>query len=124
MSADPMSAGPEGADPMSTGTVGAGEHVLGPLEQIPPGEGRAFAVDGEQIAVFRLRDDTLRALSAICPHRGGPIADGQIDRRVVMCPLHHNTFELDTGCSTTGQDPLRSYRVSTDAQHNIVLHTG
>lgn len=124
MSADPKGAGPEGADPMNTGTVGACEHVLGPLEQIPPGEGRAFAVDGEQIAVFRLRDDTLRALSAICPHRGGPIADGQIDRRVVMCPLHHNTFELDTGCSTTGQDPLRSYRVSTDAQRNIVLHTG
>lgn len=109
---------------MSAEAVGAREHVLGPLEQIPLGEGRAFAVDGEQVAVFRLRNGTLRALSAVCPHRGGPIADGQIDQRVVMCPLHHNTFELDTGCSTTGEEPLRSYRVSTDAQHNIVLHTG
>jgi nitrite reductase (NADH) small subunit len=122
MSAEPGTIEPGGAGP---GTAGAGPraHVLGPLEQIPPGEGRAFAVDGEQIAVFRLRDGTLRALSAICPHRGGPIADGQIDQRVVMCPLHHNTFELDTGCSTTGEDPVRSYRVLADAEQNIVLHT-
>ena len=27
------------------------------------GEGRAFAVDGEQVAVFRLRDGALRALA-------------------------------------------------------------
>ena len=108
---------------MSAEAIGARDHDLGPVEQIPPGEGRAFAVDGEQIAVFRLRDGTLRALSAICPHRGGPIADGQVDQRVVMCPLHHNTFELDTGCSTTGQGPLRRYRVGTGAGQNIVLRT-
>lgn len=109
---------------MSAETAGAAPHVLGPVDQIPLGEGRAFAVDGDQIAVFRLRDGSLRALSAVCTHRGGPIADGQTDQRVVMCPLHHNAFELDTGCSTTGAEPLRSYRVGTDAQRNIVLHTG
>ncbi|MFI7583228.1 Rieske (2Fe-2S) protein [Kocuria sp. M1N1S27] len=124
MTDGPAGTGPVGAGPARAGTAGAREHLLGPLEQIPPGEGRAFAVDGEQIAVFRLRDDTLRALSAICSHRGGPVTDGQIDHRVVVCPLHQHTFALDTGCSTTGQDPLRSYRVSTDAQRNIVLHTG
>ncbi len=86
-------------------------HVLGPVDQIPRGEGRAFEVEGEQIAVFRKRDDTLRAVSAVCPHKGGPIADGQIDDRVVLCPLHMNAFDLDTGCSTTGAAPLRSYPV-------------
>jgi nitrite reductase (NADH) small subunit len=85
---------------------------LGPVDQIPVGEGRAFEVGGEQIAVFRLRDGSLRALSAVCSHRGGPIADGQIDARVVLCPLHLNAFELDTGCSTTGADPLRRFEVS------------
>ncbi|WP_211879663.1 Rieske (2Fe-2S) protein [Pseudarthrobacter albicanus] len=109
---------------MSTRQVSAGLHNLGPVDQIPFGEGRAFGVDGEQVAVFRLRDGTLRALSAVCPHRGGPIADGTIDQRVVMCPLHQNAFELDTGCSTTGAEPLRSYEVHTDAEQNIVLRTG
>ncbi len=62
---------------------------VGPVdEQIPLGEGRAFAVGGEQVAVFRLRGGGLRAVSAVCPHAGGPIADGQIDAEIVVCPLH------------------------------------
>jgi nitrite reductase (NADH) small subunit len=97
------------------------EHRLGPVEQIPFGEGRAFVVGDEQVAVFRLRDGRVRALSAVCPHRGGPIADGQTDSRVVMCPLHHNTFEVDTGCSTTGQPPLRSYPVRVDDDGTVLL---
>ena len=54
----------------------------------------AFAVGGHQVAVFRKRDGSLRALSAVCSHKGGPIADGQIDNTVVLCPLHMNAFEL------------------------------
>ena len=93
---------------------------LGPVAQIPVGEGRAFDVAGEQVAVFRLRDGSLRALSAVCSHQGGPIADGQIDARVVLCPLHLHAFELDTGCSTTGEQPLRRYDV-TVADDEIIL---
>ncbi|MFP5367292.1 MAG: Rieske (2Fe-2S) protein [Actinomycetes bacterium] len=99
-------------------------HVLGPLDQIPPGEGRAFGIDGEQVAVFRLRDGSLRAVSGVCPHRGGPIADGTIDQKVVICPLHQHAFDLVTGCSTTGAEPLQSYRISVDGGQNLVLETG
>ena len=52
---------------------------LGPVDEIPLGEGRTFDVDGEQVAVFRLRDGSVCAVGAVCPHRGGPLADGQID---------------------------------------------
>ncbi|VXB99490.1 Nitrite reductase (NADH) small subunit [Arthrobacter sp. 9AX] len=101
--------------------TGAQTFVLGPVEQIPLGEGRAFAVDGGQVAVFRLRDGSLRALPAVCPHRGGPLADGTIDLGVVVCPLHQHAFDLATGCSTTGADNLSPYEVSTDEQRNLVL---
>jgi nitrite reductase (NADH) small subunit len=104
---------------MSASTIAG--MVLGPLDQIPLGEGRAFDVRGEQVAVFRLRDGALRAVSAVCPHKGGPIADGQIDNRIVLCPLHMNAFELDTGRSTTGAEPLRTYEVSVDPTNNIVI---
>ncbi|MGH3778900.1 MAG: Rieske 2Fe-2S domain-containing protein [Pseudonocardiaceae bacterium] len=30
----------------------------------------------------------MHALQAICPHRGGPLADGQH----VICPLHNHAF--------------------------------
>ena len=74
------------------------EFVLGPVDDIPVGEGRAYAVAGRQVAVFRLRSGELRALDAVCPHRGGPLADGLIDDRVVVCPLHNFTYDLVTGC--------------------------
>ena len=94
---------------------------LGPVEQIPYGEGRAFEVAGEQVAVFRLRDGSLRALSAVCSRRGGPIADGQIDSSIVLCPLHLNAFELNTGCSTTGQPPLRRFDVTVLDEEIILI---
>lgn len=95
-------------------------YSCGPVDQIPYGEGRAFGVGDHQVAVFRKRDGSLRALSAVCSHKGGPIADGQIDNTVVLCPLHLNAFELDTGCSTTGAAPLRTYPVDIDDGQIVV----
>jgi len=88
--------------------------VIGSIHDIPPGEGRAFAVDGDTIAVFRLRDGSVRALSAVCPHKGGPLADGQIDLKQVVCPLHLNAWDLATGCSLSGQSDLTVYPVRID----------
>jgi nitrite reductase (NADH) small subunit len=83
--------------------------VVGSVDEIPFGEGRTFAVDGEQIAVFRLRDGSLRAIDAVCPHNGGPLADDQ----VVVCPLHGYTFDVCTGSEAGGTDlSVRSYEVS------------
>jgi nitrite reductase (NADH) small subunit len=60
----------------------------------------------------------------VCPHRGGPIADGQIDDRVVLCPLHLNAFDLTTGCSITGAAPLRSYPVESAGGDIVVTVAG
>jgi nitrite reductase (NADH) small subunit len=97
------------------------EHRVGPLADIPVGEGRAYPVGGEQVAVFRLRDGQLRAVSAVCPHAGGPIADGIADNRVVICPLHQHVFELASGRSISGQPPLRVYPASVDATGQVVV---
>ncbi len=77
---------------------------VGRLDEVPVGEGRTFAVDGEQIAVFRLRDGSLRAVGAVCPHKGGPLADGLADDRVIVCPLHNHTFDLCTGREVSGAE--------------------
>lgn len=96
-------------------------HVLGPLSQVPAGEGRTFVVAGEQVAVFHLRTGQVHATSAVCPHKGGPLADGQIDGAVVLCPLHLNAFELATGCSRSDLPSLRSYPVEITAAGDIVV---
>jgi nitrite reductase (NADH) small subunit len=84
------------------------------LHDIPLGEGRTFAVDGEMVAVFRLRDGSVRALAAACPHQGGPLADGQIDLKQVVCPLHLYAWDLHTGCSLSGLPAVASYPVRID----------
>ncbi len=95
-------------------------HRVGLLADIPVGEGRAYAVGGQQVAVFRLRSGDLRALSAVCPHRGGPIADGLIDDEQVVCPLHGNAYALADGCSRTGEAPLAVYDVSVEGEDVLV----
>jgi len=98
--------------------------TLGPVDDIPPGEARAYAVDGHQIAVFRLRDGSLRALDAVCPHRGGPLADGLSDSHVVVCPLHNFTYDLETGSEiANGGVPVAAYSVHADENGTIHLRT-
>jgi nitrite reductase (NADH) small subunit len=96
------------------------EHVLGPVEEIPLGEGRAFVVGGSQVAVFRLRDGSLHATQAACPHAGGPLADGQTDVDVLVCPLHLYAYRWIDGASTSGAAPIRVFPVR-DVDGQIVV---
>ncbi|MCW2514351.1 MAG: (2Fe-2S)-binding protein [Mycobacterium sp.] len=99
-------------------------HHIGSIDDIPVGEGRAYVVDGTEIAVYRLRDGTLRALGAVCPHRGGPLADGLIDDCVVVCPLHGHTYDLSTGAEVAAAgDPVRAYRVTSGPDGTIEIDT-
>ncbi|MCS6926647.1 MAG: nitrite reductase small subunit NirD [Candidatus Binatia bacterium] len=84
---------------------------LGPLDFIPPGEGRAYRVAGRTIAVFRQRDGCLFATDNCCPHRGGPLADGIVGGGVVICPLHAWKFDLHTGRCIGEDVALRTYPV-------------
>ena len=96
------------------------EYRVGPAAELPVGEGRAYAAGDDMVAVFRLRRGGLRAVSAVCPHAGGPIADGLADAEVVVCPLHQHVYELATGCSRTGQASLRVYPVRIDGGDLVI----
>jgi nitrite reductase (NADH) small subunit len=95
-------------------------HRLGPVEAIPIGEGRAFAVGQRQVAVFRLRDGTLRATQAQCPHAGGPLADGQLDLATVICPLHARAFSFTDGTCPEGEQ-ITLYPAHDEAG-DIIVH--
>ena len=96
---------------MSLTEVTTRTHVVGRVEDVPLGEGRAFVAGDVQVAVFRLRDGSLHATQAACPHAGGPLADGQTDLDVLVCPLHLFAYRWRDGSSSGGVGPLQLFAV-------------
>lgn len=66
------------------------------LDQVPLREGRVVVVGEREIAIFNLGDRWL-AIDNRCPHKGGPLADGIVAGRDVVCPLHAWKIDLERG---------------------------
>jgi nitrite reductase (NADH) small subunit len=96
-------------------------HNLGPLLQIPRGEGRNFAVAGQEVAVFHARGGALYATQARCPHRAGPLADGLLGGATLVCPLHEWQFDLASGKALRGDCGLAVYPVALDPDQQLLI---
>lgn len=57
---------------------------------------RGFTVEGVPVVLVRA-GATVHALGGTCTHRGGPLAEGQVDVQVIRCPWHGSKFRLDNG---------------------------
>jgi len=84
---------------------------LGSIDQIAPGQGRCYIAAGKRVAVFRLRDGTVRAIQNVCPHKAGPLAEGITGDGKVMCPLHGHKFDLTTGEGSEKGERVKVYQV-------------
>lgn len=72
-------------------------------------EGRALvAVDGLEIAVFRL-EDGIHAFENACPHEGNPLVEGEVLGGTLTCAYHGWRFDLDTGACLHGSDAARRF---------------
>jgi nitrite reductase/ring-hydroxylating ferredoxin subunit len=96
-------------------------HVVGKLEEFPPGARRSVTVGGRAIAVFNVYGK-LFALRDNCPHQGASLSAGTVtgsitspgpgcygydrNRAVVTCPWHGWGFDLCSGRSEF--DPQRT----------------
>jgi nitrite reductase (NADH) small subunit len=85
---------------------------LGRLSDIPPGHGKCYTVEDEEIAVFRQRGGSLFAVQNRCPHRQGPLSDGICGGGKIICPLHGHKFDLATGQGSEPNEHLKVYRVT------------
>jgi nitrite reductase (NADH) small subunit len=66
--------------------------------EVPPGEGRAFEVNGRMLALFNV-DGRVYAIDNDCPHRGGPLGEGELDGTVIRCPWHAWRWDVTTGAN-------------------------
>jgi len=80
------------------------------VDDVPLGEGRMVVLAGRSIAVFRAAGGWY-ALDAACPHMGGPLADGIVCDRAVICPLHDRRFDLATGAPLTAGEGTAAHAV-------------
>jgi len=98
-----------------------GEFVLATrLHELKEEIGVCVTLNGKRVALFRVADEVF-ALNNVCPHEGGPLADGFVEDDAVMCPLHAWTFDLRTGRVISGGDEsAESYPVRVDGDDVMV----
>jgi 3-phenylpropionate/trans-cinnamate dioxygenase ferredoxin subunit len=109
------------------------KHVVGTVEEIPPGGRKIVEVAGRSIGVFNVGGEFF-ALRNSCPHQGGPLCLGPIsglvwstgpgdyryDRpgEILRCPWHGWEYDVRTGQSWV--DPrkvrVRRYEVSLESE--------
>lgn len=59
------------------------------------GDYLTYELAGQPIFVIRDRDGRLRAMSNVCLHRMSTLLEGQGNRRVIVCPYHAWSYNLD-----------------------------
>jgi nitrite reductase/ring-hydroxylating ferredoxin subunit len=84
-----------------------------------PGRFRRIEIDGRAIVVYRLGDGWYATDNA-CPHRGGPLAEGDLIGNEIVCPWHLWSFDVRTGLNP-GSPEGREIRVCT---HDVKVEDG
>ncbi|HET7747481.1 MAG TPA: Rieske (2Fe-2S) protein [Vicinamibacteria bacterium] len=84
------------------------------LSDLPAGESREVSVGGIPVALHNI-DGTVYATSNVCLHRGGPLGQGMIEGRTVLCPWHAWSWDVATGENTANPElKIPTYEVKVE----------
>jgi nitrite reductase (NADH) small subunit len=67
--------------------------------ELLPGEVLVVTVEGGRTLALCNVDGTVHAVDGACPHRGGPLGEGELVGRVLTCPWHGWRWDVTTGAS-------------------------
>ena len=105
------------------------KHVVGTLDELPPGSRKIVTVAGRSIGIFNV-DGELYAVRNQCPHQGAALCAGELfgrldsarpgdyryspEQPLLRCPWHGWEFDLRTGQSWFDPERtrVRSYEVT------------
>jgi pyruvate oxidase len=86
-------------------------HRVEPVDVPDDGRVRSVTVDGRSIALARC-GERLGALENRCPHQGGPLGEGSIEKGWLRCPWHGYDYDPITGLPPEGfSDAPTSYGI-------------
>ena len=66
--------------------------------ELAPGTSRMVEVNGKEVALYNV-DGKIYATTNICPHQGGPLAEGMLEGTTIVCPWHAWAFDVKSGGS-------------------------
>jgi nitrite reductase (NADH) small subunit len=84
------------------------------------GSGKSIEIDGKAVAVFNV-EGNYYAINDICGHRGGPLGEGELDGKTVICPWHGWRYDVTSGANELVPDlPTEKYAVKIDGDDVLV----
>jgi nitrite reductase/ring-hydroxylating ferredoxin subunit len=90
------------------------------LDELPPGGAKEVEHEGRIYALFNV-DGLISAIDGICPHQGGPLAEGAVEGSLVTCPWHGWQFDVRTGKTPLGSKLKQAvYEVRIEGQDVLV----
>ncbi len=111
-------------------------HVVGRVEEIPPGGRKIITVAGRSIGIFNVHGEFF-ALRNRCPHQGGPLCEGLLwgmlharvpgeleytrAGEILTCAWHGWEFDIRTGQSWCDPERLRVRRYDVHVEPGDTL---
>lgn len=85
---------------------------VGRVEDVPEGRGATVELrDGRELALYNVAGG-FHAVENFCPHKGAPLADGELRGHAIECSWHGWLFDVRTGtCLNRNSQPLETYEV-------------
>lgn len=89
-------------------------------DDMSDGEARVVNANGNQIALYRVAG-RFYATTNTCAHQGGPLGEGTLDGKVIMCPWHGWKFDVETGVSpVVPAVKVKTYSVKIEGKNVMV----
>ena len=98
------------------------KHIIGTVDEIPPGERKLVILEGREIGVFNVHGE-FYALRNRCPHQGGALCKGRVSGfvtarvpgeyeytrkgEILRCPWHGWEYDIKTGQSWVDPSSVR-----------------
>ncbi|MDP8924303.1 MAG: Rieske (2Fe-2S) protein [Chloroflexota bacterium] len=115
------------------------KHVVGTVDEIPPGTRKIVEIAGRSIGVFNVNGEYFALLNR-CPHQAGPLCKGNIHGflrpgavgeydysrpgEILRCPWHGWEFDVRTGQSWFDPKTVRVRRYEVSVEPGSALVAG
>jgi len=87
---------------------------------VKPGSGKSIELNDKAVAVFNV-DGKFYAINDTCKHRGGPLGQGELEGKTVVCPWHGWRYDVTTGANElVPEQPTEKYEVKVEGDDLFV----